>query len=400
MANQLFKLLYGLYHCNIPVCVFGNPGKGKTATIKHLGEVLQVPCELVSGNKLDPTDLSGIPYLDEVKTKSGKLKKITKYSKPKYVRRLSKCSNGILFFDEISTCPASIQVALLSIIQDCEFGEYSIPKTTFRVCAGNYTNVLGNHDISLAFHNRCVNLFIKSDIERYCKGIVSGFRNYEYAVINTLDEQKAKDIQYRVAVSDFLMQNPKFLPEDLPEDLTDLKSVAFPTERSWENVVKVLSVLDGNTSDYLQEIIDGLIGLEASRAFRRYLEKTDRFINLLDYIGKESKLILPHPEKHDESMHMMESITNLINEDPRKYCKLLCRIINILHNKNKLYGQYIGYDGWIVKFLLQCIESLDEKQLLTKELILKLHGIIKSDYSIDDFSKLYTLSYNGIMGIS
>jgi MoxR-like ATPase len=36
--------------------------------------------------------------------------------------------NGILFFDEITTCSPVIQVALLSIIQDSQFGEFEIPK--------------------------------------------------------------------------------------------------------------------------------------------------------------------------------------------------------------------------------------------------------------------------------
>lgn len=397
MANSLFKLLHGLYNVQtVPVCIFGNPGRGKTSTIKALGEFLGVVTEVRSSNKSDFTDFTGIPYLSDITTKSGKLKKVMKYSKPKYIRNLEKVDNGILFFDEIGTANNSIISAMLSIIQDCEFGEFSIPKTTFRVCAGNYTNVIGNHNLSIAFHNRCCNIFTKSNVEQYTQGLVSGFTNRDYAVINSEEERKAKEIQYSVAVSDFLKLNPKFLPEDIPEEIVNPTDVAYPSERSWYNAIQILSVLDNNEPDYIYELIDGTIGIEASKAFKHYLSKSDKFINLLDYVGKEQTLLLPHPNKHDEAMHIMETISSLMKQDPKRYCKLFVRSVNILHNKNKKFGDYSGYDGWIIKYLLNCIEQLDKKSLLTKDLILKFHGIIKTDdYTIDDYPKLYRLSYEG-----
>ncbi|MCL2233047.1 MAG: hypothetical protein FWB99_08230, partial [Treponema sp.] len=186
--SQLFKLLYGLYHTKIPTMIWGNPGGGKTSTVTFLGETLGIPTAIRSGNKSDPTDFSGIPYLVDRKASGSKGKdtgnadgdggKILKFSEPKYVQLMKDSPNGILFFDEITTCSPVIQVALLSIIQDCQFGEFEIPKTIYRLAAGNYNNITGTHNMSLALMNRFCHIFYEMDIEFFTDGFVSGWQNY------------------------------------------------------------------------------------------------------------------------------------------------------------------------------------------------------------------------------
>jgi midasin (ATPase involved in ribosome maturation) len=96
--SQLFKLLYGLYHTKIPTMIWGNPGGGKTSTVKFLGKTLGQSTEIRSGNKSDPTDFSGIPYLIDVKGEEDG--KTLKFSEPKYVQIMKKNPNGILFFEK------------------------------------------------------------------------------------------------------------------------------------------------------------------------------------------------------------------------------------------------------------------------------------------------------------
>jgi MoxR-like ATPase len=157
--NALFKLMHGLYHTKVPTMIWSDPGRGKTSTVKFVGNKLGVPVEMRSGNKSDPTDFSGIPYLMEQKGEGTAGEKVLNFSEPKYVRIMKNNPNGILFFDEITTCPPVIQSALLSIIQDCEFGEFSIPDTIFRVAAGNYNTVAGTQTMSLALMNRFCHIF-------------------------------------------------------------------------------------------------------------------------------------------------------------------------------------------------------------------------------------------------
>ncbi|MCL2008575.1 MAG: MoxR family ATPase, partial [Treponema sp.] len=233
--NQLFKLLYGLYHTKVPAMIWGNPGGGKTSTVNFLGQTLGVATEIRSGNKSDPTDFSGIPYLSGKDTEE----RVLLFSEPKYARIMKNNPNGILFFDEITTCSPMIQVALLSIIQDCQFGEFEIPKSIFRIAAGNYINITGTHNMSLALMNRFCHIFYDMDIDFFMDGFVSGWKNYEECKINAEEEQVDKLLRYRLLVVDFVKKNPDYL-NAFPADgiAGEAREFAYSTPRSWEMVVK------------------------------------------------------------------------------------------------------------------------------------------------------------------
>ena len=74
--------------------IWGNPGGGKTSIVNFLGSTMKVPAEIRSGNKSDPTDFTGIPYL----TGDEKDGKTLKFSEPKYVQIMKNNPDGILFF--------------------------------------------------------------------------------------------------------------------------------------------------------------------------------------------------------------------------------------------------------------------------------------------------------------
>ena len=361
--NQLFKLLYGLYHTKVPAMIWGNPGGGKTSTVSFLGQTLGVPTEIRSGNKSDPTDFSGIPYLSGKDTED----RVLTFSEPKYVRIMKDNPDGILFFDEITTCSPMIQVALLSIIQDCQFGEFEIPKSIFRVAAGNYSNITGTHNMSLALMNRFCHIFYEMDIDFFMDGFVSGWKNYKECKINTSEEQVDKVLKYRLAVVDFVKKNPDFL-NTFPADgiAGDAHELAYPTPRSWEMIVKILSVLDSNELDYLEELIMGCIGKDAGGFFINYMNdnaKSKLFnINLPSYIGHEDDFVLPDPDRHDQVSHIMSSIVYYLEHDPKKYLELWIRIINVLHNKDNEFGNYGSYDNLIMKYLLNNIKFLSNSR--------------------------------------
>ena len=348
--NQLYKLLYGLYHTKVPTMIWGNPGGGKTSTVNFLGSTMKVPTEIRSGNKSDPTDFTGIPYLigDE---KDGK---IIKFSEPKYVQIMKNNPDGILFFDEITTCAPIIQVALLSIIQDCRFGEFEIPQTIFRVAAGNYNNITGTHNMSLALMNRFCHIFYDMNIDFFSEGFISGWQNFEQCTINSGQEQVDKILKYRIAVVDFVKANPDFM-NAFPKDgiASDPHEFAYPTPRSWEMVVKILSALDKNESDYYEELIKGCVGDSVGALFVKHIsEKKDNlFVDLNNYVGKEGTFFLPDPERHDQVSHIMSSIVYYLEHDPNKYFELWIRIINLLHNNEEKYGAYGSYDSLIMKYM-------------------------------------------------
>lgn len=389
--NNLTKYLHGLYYAKVPVMIYGEPGVGKTSQVKHLGEeILGVKTVCRSGNKSDPTDFSGIPYLvdvsDEgdgvVKTRSHKE---VRYSMPSYVKELTENPNGILFFDELPTCPVQIQVALLSIIQDCEFGEFKIPDTTFRVAAGNYSNCLGNGQLSLAMLNRMVQLHYEASPELWCEGIVSGFQNYDKAIINSEDEQYKKRVQHSITASSFIRENPQYL-EVVPEDPDTEEDMAFPSPRSWENVIKVLTVLDQNEDDYLKEIINGLVGKGAGGLFFRFFKDNNKFtIDLTSYVGHEDDFVIPHPDAHDECHNIISAGAFYFKDDPQRFLKLWIRIVNTFHNKDQKYGKYTGYNNFIMKYLVNSIQIMIKAGMTGQS----LRDISQQ---VDDWNELTSLS--------
>jgi len=355
--------LYGLYHTKIPTMIWGNPGGGKTSTVAFLGETLGIPTAIRSGNKSDPTDFSGIPYLIDNKGKDEDGGKTLRFSEPKYVQLMKDSPEGILFFDEITTCSPVIQVALLSIIQDCQFGEFEIPKSIYRVAAGNYSNITGTHNMSLALMNRFCHIFYEMDIEFFTDGFVSGWQNYGHAKINSDDAQLKKENDYRLAVVNFVKQHPEYL-DAFPEDGTvaDPHEFAYPTARSWDMAVKILSVLDENEAEYTNELVKGCIGESAGALFVKFVKDYKGLeIDIPGFVGKEDTFRLPYPDRHDHVSQIMTSMVYYLNHDPKKYLELWIQVVKVLHEAS--------YDNLIMKYLYANIKHLlDSKTIDPKDL--------------------------------
>jgi hypothetical protein len=357
--SQLFKLLHGLYHTKIPTMIWGNPGGGKTSTVKFLGKTLGESTEIRSGNKSDPTDFSGIPYLIDGKGEDGE--KSLKFSEPKYVQIMKNNPYGILFFDEITTCSPVIQVALLSIIQDCQFGEFEIPKTIYRVAAGNYNNITGTHNMSLALMNRFCHIFYEMDIDFFMDGFVSDFKNNEKAKINGKEQIIINENKYRLAVANFVKEKPNYL-DAFPADgaISNPLEFAYPTPRSWEMVVKILSVLDENEPEYKEELVKGCIGDAAGKLFIEFIKKYKGLeVDIPGFVGREKEFRLPNPKRHDHVSQIMASMVFYLEHAPKKYMELWIQVINVLHNE--------GYDGLIMKYLYSNIKILLESKTLDPE---------------------------------
>lgn len=372
---SMFKILHGMSYTGIPVMIFGECGIGKSSIIRYLGKIKNVPTFTKSANKLTDIEVMGIPYISDVKTEENavngveKFTKELKYSLPKYIKELQKNPNGILFFDEITTAPESIQTMLLTIIQDCEFNEFQIPKSTFRVAAGNYNNIVGTKQMSMALMNRFANFHMEFDTDQFIDGFTSGWTNYEEALRNEdPDVILKKELKYRNVIAKFLKTHKDY-GHKMPEEVIDKTDVSFPTPRSWENVAIALSILDCNDDEYITTIIDALIGPECGKLFFNFMKTEKVFeMDLNDFIGKEDEFRIPDPEKHDQVHYIMKSIMYLMTKDAKKYYSLWISIINVLHNKDSKYGDYIGYDNYIMKFIraafqivMDSCESIEEK---------------------------------------
>lgn len=375
--TSLFTLLHGMYHTGVPVVIFGAAGIGKTSIVKKLGQVLGVTTVTKSSSKVTDVDLSGIPYLidvldDDKETKPAnvvnvKSHKEVRISVPTYIKQLGEEKRGILFFDELATASIDIQKQMLSVIQDGELNDFRIPLTTFRVAACNYTNIQGNKLIQQALLNRMCHFHVPFDADNFCSGFASGFSNYVPAIINNEADREKKLLQYKLLIVDFIKANPQY-GESMPEDVTDERDQAFPSPRAWENVAKVLSVLDGNDADFIETCVCGLVGDGVGKLFLAFKDTNDLFdIDLREYVGKEDEFKFPHPNDHSEVYQIVSAGVSYFNNDCKKYLKLLTHIFNLCHNEDNKFGNYVAYDNFVVSYLHGVLDTykkeVDQNQL-------------------------------------
>jgi hypothetical protein len=181
--------------------------------------------------QMEPTDLRGVPSVVDGRTVM---------NRPDY---LPSEGAGILFLDEITSAPPSIQAAAYQLVLTPE--DYGIPDTWMVIAAGNRKTDRGvTYNIAAPLQNRMC------DIE----------------VSTTLDDFTNHAIKYiRPEILSFLRDRPDLLHKFEPTG--DIKP--FPSPRSWFAVSHTLD-LDLPVQDRV-ELIKGDIGEEASLIFETHL---------------------------------------------------------------------------------------------------------------------------------
>jgi len=224
--------------------LWGQPGIGKSQGVKQLAKTIQKETgkkTYVTDVRLllfNPIDLRGIPVANQDKT-------LAVWLKPQIFDMDTSCNViNILFLDEISAAPPSVQAAAYQITLDRVVGEHRLPDNCIVIAAGNrVTDKSVAYKMPKALSNRMCHLEISVD--------VNGWVNWA----------KTKGLDGRVI--GFLSSRPDLLSKFDPSS----EDVAFPTPRSWEMVSNVL--LNGNyaNANDCYVLICGLVGAGAATEF-------------------------------------------------------------------------------------------------------------------------------------
>lgn len=228
------------------VMLWGPPGVGKSQGVRQIASrvadktgknVVITDVRLLLFN---PVDLRGIPTANADKT-------LAVWLKPKIFQMdESPDTVNILFLDEISAAPPSVQAAAYQITLDRTIGEHKLPANCIVIAAGNrVTDKSVAYNMPKALANRLCHLEIVGDPQAW----------HDWAVKNRLH-------RYVVGYLDY---NPVALMKFDPSG-TEL---AFPTPRSWEMVSSILK----NISEDLKlvyPLVSGCIGAEAADALRTW----------------------------------------------------------------------------------------------------------------------------------
>lgn len=228
----------GIEFKNLPaVMLWGMPGVGKSQAVRAIARNVERTTgkrAVVTDVRLllfNPIDLRGIPVADISHT-------FAVWLKPK-IFDMSESSGtiNILFLDEITAAPPSVQSAAYQITLDRVIGEHKLPENCFVICAGNrVTDKSVAYKMPKALANRLCHFEVESDFQSWLN----------WATKNNIDLRIIKFLSRR---------------QDLLTSFDPSKDdVAFATPRSWEMLSNVLKAGNFNNLENCFPIVAGLVG--------------------------------------------------------------------------------------------------------------------------------------------
>lgn len=255
-VDKLVDKLSSAYCClinkNLPlqtmpsVMLWGAPGVGKSQAIRQIGEQIEkntskkVNITDVRLLLFNPIDLRGIPTANTDKT-------LAIWLKPQIFQMDdSKDVINILFLDEISAAPQSVQAAAYQITLDRTIGEHKLPDNCIVIAAGNrVTDKSVAYKMPKALSNRLMHFNIESNFTSWKK----------WAIAHNINEK----------VIGFLSFRQSYL---MGFDATN-NDLAFATPRCWEMVSNILNNIDDNIN-HIYPLICGLVGSGVAIEFRTW----------------------------------------------------------------------------------------------------------------------------------
>lgn len=250
------------------VMLWGQPGVGKSQAVRQIGESIEkqtgkiVKITDVRLLLFNPIDLRGIPVANEDRT-------LAVWLKPKIFQMDSSDDVvNILFLDEISAAPQSVQAAAYQITLDRTVGEHKLPDNCIVLAAGNrVTDKSVAYKMPKALANRLLHFDVDSDFNNWKKWAILhdihpsivGFLSFKNDCLNT------------------------FNPSN--------DSLAFATPRSWEMVSNILNFVNDDV-DKVFSLIAGLVGSGPAIEFRTYVKVYNNLPEVED-IFKGNKCLVP-----------------------------------------------------------------------------------------------------------
>jgi hypothetical protein len=212
---------------------------------------------------LDPIDLRGIGVPDISDPNDRKCV----WLRPEFIPNEPNC---VLFLDEITAAPPSLQALAYQLTLDRMVGDHSLPPDCLVICAGNRVTDRGvAYTMPSPLANRLFHLEIKADLQAW----------KNWAIRSAIDPR----------IISFLQVHPTLLHKMDP----DQAGQAWPSPRSWAFASRMLSTNLSN--DQKGIAIAGCVGVAAAREFIRHcvnyhaLESTmENIINGLTPNYKES----------------------------------------------------------------------------------------------------------------
>ncbi len=267
-VGDVIRTLSGLYvnavkagipFVDIPAAFLWGPfGVGKSAGVRQIGASV----ENATGKRVhitevrlllfSPVDLRGVP----VASSDG----FSDWLKPRIfdMDASDDCVN-ILFLDELSAAPQSVQAAAYQITLDRTIGEHRLPENCIVIAAGNRTTDKSvSYSMPKALCNRLLHFSVRSDVASWI----------EWAYRNGIDKRIIEYISFDNSRLNTVPETGDF---------------AFPTPRSWSCVSTLLKTAETDEISDMHLLISSAVGTDTAVAFEKFCE-TRELLPVIDEI--------------------------------------------------------------------------------------------------------------------
>lgn len=295
---------------NLPVLLWGEPGIGKSATLRGLADGLGVPLETVIASVHEPADFSGLPVLGADPAAEG-----VTLAPPDWAVRIVRSGDAVLFFDELSTAPPAVQAALLRVVLERQVGALRLPSTVRIVAAANPPDSAADGwQLTAPLANRFVHLQWAHRPSTVVRGLSGTWPAVRVPVVDAARVDAAVS-RARTAVCGFLTARPD-LTHRLPS-LADKRSGPWPSPRTWEMAVRVLAVAlatDASREATLA-VLAGTVGDGPTLELLAYLETMD-LPDPEEVLADPARFVLP--ERADRQLAVLSAVVAAVRREPTR----------------------------------------------------------------------------------
>jgi len=246
--------------------LWGTRGVGKSSIVRQVAEHYGVPLIDLRLTTIEPVDLRGAIYADEVQGK-------TVWFPPEFLPSPGQ-PDGILFLDELTAADQRLQISAYSLILDRRVGHYRLPDGWQVIAAGNASfHGAVSHDMGTALADRMFHFNVQAVIDAFlAHAVAMGFAPEVMAYLRVRPD-KLDDTQAQLANDHLVGASP----------------------RGWEDISNVLK--SGLSEQARRLFVQGRIGAANAAEFFGVLREIQAGADVVRLLasrpGEETAALLP-----------------------------------------------------------------------------------------------------------
>lgn len=238
----------------LPYVLVGEPGSAKTSNVRQLADMAGLHFEGVLGSLRSPVDFLGVPVprkrqlapVDQHLSPEGDTEfTYMHYAPAGFSVRAALAKRAWLLFDEVNTCPPSVQAALLRVLFEGIVGELELPPGVRMTLAMNETkDAAGGFEIAPPLANRMGWIEWENPTQQeFTQFLLNGGKTAAQDRVDPIAEEAAVDAAWTKAfavaageVSGYLQRQPSAL---LRRGKGNDRQ--WPSPRTWELATRALA---------------------------------------------------------------------------------------------------------------------------------------------------------------